>query len=255
MENLIKLRVFRDETTEIFNNIINNVRKFKDKSFIDQIDPFDDKYSEIISDLEIDSLKIFENRFELGKYINEIFNQAFPDRKSKLPFINNPHFWSWMSFIYIGQLTKNFTIRNMMSRNEHYIPAIGIYRKTWSQIPIHYRHSIREPYRIYSQFGEKARIYFNPKDVCFSGNMIETLRSRKATANHPTINDYINIKYDRGDGFAKTGASTKVDPDKGTGKSSTVRLGKIYKRLNQNYCAKEMSHIQIAERVGPGFEI
>ena len=55
--------------------------------------------------------------------------------------------------------------------------------------------------------------------------------------------------------FAKTGASTKVDPDKGTGKSSTVRLGKIYKRLNQNYCAKEMSHIQIAERVGPGFEI
>ena len=47
MENLIKLRVFRDETTEIFNNIINNVRKFKDKSFIDQIDPFDDKYSEI----------------------------------------------------------------------------------------------------------------------------------------------------------------------------------------------------------------
>ncbi len=42
MENLIKLRVFRDETTEIFNNIINNVRKFKDKSFIDQIDPFDD---------------------------------------------------------------------------------------------------------------------------------------------------------------------------------------------------------------------
>ena len=69
MENLIKLRVFRDETTEIFNNIINNVRKFKDKSFIDQIDPFDDKYSEIISDVEIDSLKIFENRFELGKYI------------------------------------------------------------------------------------------------------------------------------------------------------------------------------------------
>ena len=59
MENLIKLRVFRDETTEIFNNIINNVRKFKDKSFIDQIDPFDDKYSEIISDVEIDSLKIF----------------------------------------------------------------------------------------------------------------------------------------------------------------------------------------------------
>ena len=255
MEKLIQLRTFRKEATNQFNELISNVRKDKDKSYIELIDPFDDEYSEIISDTQIDTLKIFENRFEMAKYIYEIINQAFPDRKSKSPFINNPDFWSWLAFIYLEQLTKNFTVKNIMRRNEHYIPAIGRFRKTWSQIPIHYRHSIREPYRIFSQFGENSKIYFNPKDVCFAGNMIETLRSRKATANHPTINDYVNLKYDRGDGFAKSGASTKVVPDKGTGKSSTVRLGKIYKRLNKNYCAKELSSIQIAEKVGPGFEI
>ena len=108
MEKLIQLRTFRKEATNQFNELISNVRKDKDKSYIELIDPFDDEYSEIISDTQIDTLKIFENRFELAKYIYEIINQAFPDRKSKSPFINNPDFWSWLAFIYLEQLTKNF---------------------------------------------------------------------------------------------------------------------------------------------------
>ena len=59
MEKHIQLRTFRKEATDQFSELISNVRKDKDKSYIDLIDPFDDEYSEIISDTQIDTLKIF----------------------------------------------------------------------------------------------------------------------------------------------------------------------------------------------------
>ena len=54
MENKVKLRVFKRETTEKFNEIISKIRKTKDKTFINEIDPYDDNQSQIISDILID---------------------------------------------------------------------------------------------------------------------------------------------------------------------------------------------------------
>ena len=39
------------------------------------------------------------------------------------------------------------------------------------------------------------------------------------------------------------------------GRSSARRLGRIYKRLNKNYIAKELNAIEISQRIGPGFEL
>ena len=256
MENYMKLRVFNKETTEKFNEIISKIRKTKDKNFINEIDPLNDNQSQVISDVLIDQNRSFNTRYDLGKYIHEIIFEAFPDRTVRNGYNNNPHFWSWLAFIYLNQLTKDFTIRNLINRNEHYIPAIGIYRKTWAQSrPIYYRHAIREPYRLYDQYGEKSKIYFNSKDVCFSGDLIESIRSRKSTAAHPYLNEFINLKYDRGDGFAKPGTSSKEDKKSARGRSSARRLGRIYKRLNKNYIAKELNAIEISQRIGPGFEL
>ena len=49
MENKVKLRVFKRETTEKFNEIISKIRKTKDKTFINEIDPYDYNQSQIIS--------------------------------------------------------------------------------------------------------------------------------------------------------------------------------------------------------------
>ena len=255
MENKVKLRVFKRETTEKFNEIISKIRKTKDKTFINEIDPYDDNQSQIISDILIDQKKPFRTRYDLGKYIHEIIFEAFPTRSLRKGYNNNPDFWSWLAFIYLDQLTKDFTIRSLINRNEHYIPAVGDFRKTWGQRPIHYRHAIREPFRLYSQYGEQSKIYFNPKDVCFSGDLIESIRSRKSTSTHPFLNEFINLKYDRGDGFAKPGTSSKEDKKSSRGRSSARRLGRIYKRLNKNYIAKELNAIEISQRIGPGFEL
>ena len=156
---------------------VGKIRKTKDKTFINEIDPYDDNQSQIISDILIDQKKPFRTRYDLGKYIHEIIFEAFPTRSVRNGYNNNPDFWSWLAFIYLDQLTKDFTIRSLINRNEHYIPAVGDFRKTWGQRPIHYRHAIREPFRLYSQYGEQSKIYFNPKDVCFSGDLIESIRS------------------------------------------------------------------------------
>ena len=147
------------------------------------------------------------------------------------------------------------TFPDTINRGEHYIPAIERFSKEWDPRPVYHRHSVRESYRVYSLYKEKSRIYFNPVGIQFHGNVMESMRSRKNCANHPNLNDYINLKYDRGDGFAKKGAATTVSKKKGTGGKSLVRVGLIYKRMNKNYLAKYMDPYQIAERIGPGFEL
>ena len=38
----------------------------------------------------------------------------------------DPDFWCWLSIIYFDQLTKNYSA---VSRMEHYIPAVGRFRR------------------------------------------------------------------------------------------------------------------------------
>ena len=43
--------------------------------------------------------------------------------------------------------------------------------------------------------------------------------------------------------------------EKITGRASTVRLAKIYRRLNINYVGPLLNAFEIGEKVGPGFEL
>ena len=265
MEKFVKLRVLNKESTDRFCTIIDQCKKYQKsigrkepeytRKHIQEIDPYSLEDSEIISNIEIDINKKFKNRYELAKYIYEIINVAFPEKEVRFSFYGNPDFWAWFSLIYIEQLTAGFTIKETISRGEHYIPAIQRFSKAWEVRPVYHRHSVRESYRVYSLYKEKSKIYFNPDGVQFHGNVMESIRSRKKCANHPSLNEYINLKYDRGDGFAKRGAATTYSKKKGTGGKSLVRLGLIYKRMNNNYVAKFMDPYQIAERIGPGFEL
>ena len=115
----------------------------------------------------------------------------------------------------------------------------------------------RESYRLYERFGEDSKIYFNKKNLFETGNIIESIRSRQDTSNHKGIHDYLLLKYKDLDGFAKAGAAETVSIQKEIKKlleESTVRLAKIYRRLNINFVGPLLSAHEIAEKVGPGFE-
>lgn len=253
MNNLLQLRKFKPDYTEFVYEQIAEFRSEKDENLLTKINPFDEKNTDIISfDFVLDPNKKFSNRFHLGKYIHELISGTL--KKEEIKSIqNDPDFWTWLSMVYFKQLTKNYS---SVSRMEHYIPAIGRYRrKIGGSFNIAHRHSVREPVRLYKEFGEESKIYFNQKNIHQQGNIIESIRSRKECASNPQIHELLKLKYMKEDGYAKPGTATTSNEEKGTGRSSTVRLGKLYRRLNVTYIGPLLNALELSEKLGPGFEL
>ena len=254
MAEFIQFRKFKPDYTDFVFTQIQEFRNTKDTKLMEGINPFDDDNTIIISSKNaLDINKKFQNRYFLGQYIYEQIQEFLIKDIPLSDFMNDPDFWSWLSFVYIKQLTKNFT---SVSRMEHYIPAIGRYRlKIGGYFSIAHRHSVREPYRLFSQFREESKFYFNQKNIHQQGNIIESIRSRKDTLNHKAIHEYLILKYSKEDGYSRKGTATTSSEEKGTGRDSTVRLGKLYRRLNIAYIGPLLTPRELADTLGPGFEL
>tara|TARA_Y100001978_G_C23682309_1_gene429755 strand:- start:151 stop:939 length:789 start_codon:yes stop_codon:yes gene_type:complete len=259
----IKLHVLKKEATDQFQENLKTIYKYKNqidenerKRLFTEIKPNDPNHCEIISDFELDQSTTFSNRFEFGKYLYKDLGEFLKDKNERKKYSNNPHFWSWIVLVYIEQLSNKFKQSN---RPDRYIPAMGDYKIYGSHNTAH-RHMARESYRLYERFGEESKIYFNKKKLFETGNIIESIRSRQDTSNHDGIHKYLLLKYKDKDGYAIPKAAEPEkwknrDIEKITGRESTVRLAKIYRRLNINYVGPLLNAFEIGEKVGPGFEL
>ena len=258
----IKLSIFKEDATDKFLENLQSIYSLgsqidieERKNLFTEINPEDKTFCEEISNIQLDTNMKFTNRFEFGKYLHSKIKTHFEDSKEKSRCINNPHFWSWIVLVYIEQLSNNY---KEVRRPDRYIPALNKY-KIYGSFNTSHRHMARESYRLYERFGEDSKIYFNKKNLYETGNIIESIRSRQDTSNHKGIHDYLLLKYKDLDGFAKAGAAETVQfknrNKKITGRESTVRLAKIYRRLNINFVGPLLSAHEIAEKVGPGFEL
>ena len=258
----IKLHVLKKEGTDLIQNNLksifvnkNDINESERIKLFTEIKPTDLIYCEKISDIEFDTEKIFENRFEFGKYLFLKLELFLKDNILRRKYINNPHFWTWIVLVYIKQLSNEY---KQSRRPDRYIPAIGDY-KIYGSFNTAHRHMARESYRLYERFGENSKIYFNKKNLFETGNIIESMRSRQDTSNHDGIHEYLLLKYRDEDGYAIPKAAETVQfKDKNkkiTGKESTVRLAKIYRRINISFVGPLLTAHEIGATVGPGFEL
>lgn len=249
----IQLRRFKKYYVQKLWDKLETYKQDNNPQIFDDLDLESSDSTEVISEITIDMEREFEGRFYLGKYIYEIVSKAFEIKNNKFEYIDDPGFWTWLSFLYFDQLTKNKTdIRRM----EHYIPDIGEFKGRIETLSIAYRHSVREHFKIYSQFGEEGKIYYlSTTKISQQGNIIESIRSRKHCVNHPQIHRYLTLKYALPSGFARKSTATTPNPKSGTGIDSTVRLATIYKRLNLTYIGLLLTAEELADTIGPGFEL
>lgn len=222
-------------------------RSKKDEKLLQDFDLFSEENIEQISEVEIELDRLFSNRFQLAKYLVGLIDGSDFVRNE----INQPYMWSWLSCVYLDQLTNGFA---NVSRMEHYIPTIGDYKKKLGWASVAHRHSVREPYRLYKDYGESSKIYFSKK-IHQQGNIIESIRSRQDCVSNKQIHEYLLMKYAMPDGFARAGTATVPKPARGTGRDSTVRLGKLFKRLAITFHAPELKVAELSSYLGPGFDI
>ena len=78
--------------------------------------------------------RTFRTRFDVGKYLDELFGEA-----EGLNLNKNKGLWSWLAAFYFEQLCP---LGARPGENARWVPAVGDFRK-------YYRHLLAGPYHIY----------------------------------------------------------------------------------------------------------
>ena len=190
------------------------------KSFL-----FEDSYADILDkSLDIDPDKKFKSRFDFAKYLNEILQHC-----NNEILLSTNGIWNWLTCLYFDQLfpKKNKgrqDIRFIVSGNPFY----------------HYRHLVREAWKIYHLYGEESYPIFNIKAVNILPDEFEATTSN---------NDILNLNFLKlfSELYTKK-SGNRVILKQGVTDTDTTKPGilrrliKVNKRLSINYYLKGMEY-------------
>ena len=142
-------RKFNSDGVSAFRRVLNNARFGKKSNQAGLLDEaglaeilellFDDRFSEQVVDISLDSGKSFKNRLELGLYLKK----CIPENSSAHQY-ENVGFWSWVSAFYINKILepgsdqKSFKVWS----DYRYIPEASLSKFRY------YRHLCYLPYWI-----------------------------------------------------------------------------------------------------------
>ncbi|MGF6486961.1 hypothetical protein [Pseudomonas frederiksbergensis] len=192
----------------------------------------------VVVDVEIDLSKIFKNRFEFGKYIDDLLCENF-DAKWLLAQ-KNDGIWEWLTIAYFSQFGKK------MSKYWHY----SIERKGHSG-SLAYRHLARTSFEMYWRHGPEALVMLSAKMPTW-GDLSEQLTSRQNVVYHRAYIQTANAMYMK-EGEPLTGAANRVKPMKKrkrgdtTGKGGVGRLALAVRRLSRTYDTHTLQPSQMME--------
>lgn len=193
--------------------------------------------TESMGNCEIDPLRQFNSRYELGIYLN---NQLSSEDFNVLLSPENDGLWAWLAVVYFSQLTAKG-----IRRSEHYV----VVRKGTAG-SLAYRHSVRTAYELVHIHGQYAQICLK-SPIHTYGDITEQLASRQAIAHNKGFFQIANELYLK-DGSLKRGAASKPKkpkdrkPGDRTGFGSVRRLAIALQRLNLTYDTEIMNSHQMA---------
>lgn len=181
--------------------------------------------TELAIDIEIDLTRIFENRFEFGRYIAELLAQE--DAKTLLSQ-KNDGLWDWLTIAYFSQFGKK------VSKPWHYT----VTRRGHSG-SLAYRHLARTAFEMYWRHKQASLVMLHV-DMSTWGDLAEQLTSRQNVAYHRGYIQAANALY-LSDGKLRRGAASRVRPLKKRkpgetiGKGGVARLALAVRRLCRTY--------------------
>ena len=149
----------------------------------------DARFSEEIGSEITVRQQIFGTRFDVGKYLDELFSEA-----EDLDLNKNKGLWTWLAAFYFEQLCPS---GNRPGENARWVPAVGDFRK-------YYRHLLAGPYYIYRAHRDNplralALLATPPHRP---GDIVEQLASRQELVTNKSVMEvatrlYIDLKTSR----------------------------------------------------------
>lgn len=191
--------------------------------------------TEELNSLEIDQGKVFNTRYEFGKYMAEILNSVgAPVLLSE----RNDGLWNWLTVVYFAQFGKK------SSKPWHYVVT-----RHGHSGALTYRHLARTSFEMYWRHRESSLVMQNV-DMSTWGDMSEQLTSRQNIAYHRGCIATANMLYLE-NGKLRRGAAGRVPPKARRkhgdrrGRAGVARLALAVRRLCRTYDTHGLHPVQM----------
>jgi len=233
---MIRLREFSEQGIEKFREYIQGL-----KSNLHQVRPdlnIDPYSSEFQPPVNIDEIKTFSSRMEMGKYLKECFEGANVKRDK---FIRNHSMWSWLAYIWFDQLCPVVDGSRKVRETARYICS--------SDYTDYYRHYVAASYNIYSLHGEQNSRLFLYNEVNRHNDFIEQIASRQyMISSHPVIEAVHQLYWDKNSNCPKRGAQSRNRP------GNLRRFIKVTGQLELTYDIYTMNASEILQLLPQEFD-
>lgn len=214
----MKLKILTDKGKIVLNKLLNDM---KNGAIVDVPDDLLEEYTveaydKIDIQIEVDPSRKFKNRFELGKYLYELFRNI--DRKL---LFNEPGLWNWLTYLWLDQLCPFSGETRKVGELARYI-----YDSRYTK---YYRHLILSSWDIYSLHGKNSKIMlYSP--VYQTNDILEQLASRQnIITNKGLIETVYKLYWDNENNRPVTGASDRNRP------GNVRRLVSVAEQLDLTY--------------------
>ncbi|RLI76483.1 hypothetical protein DRP05_12820 [Archaeoglobales archaeon] len=238
---MIPLRIMLSEGEDQFRKYIQQV---KIDSSISRPDLNQNRYSKEFSPkIEVEEKVSFESKFDLAKYLYDLFDKAGVTRKDVL---KEKGLWTWLAYLWFDQLTND--LKNILKREEYYIcTEPSNYRR-------YYLHLVASPYIIYSLFinsryGVHISMPFLYNEVWKSNDFAEHVAPNQFIISHENLVDTIyKLYYDESKNRPKKGVTDRNKP------GSIRRFVKVIRQFELTYDIYSMTSDQIIELLPSEFD-
>ena len=232
------LYIFNESGLEIFHEyLINNKNKYSENFKFSML--YDKKYCTPVYGAKPFEQKIFKNKGEAAKYINEIIENATIEDK-----YYNPYLWGWLSAYFFDSVCPIKNGKRNIRNVYRYIPN---HEKDWRN---YYRHLLAFPLRIYEFHGDMPKILLSGP-VHQVGDFVEQIGSRQNLAMNKGVLEAANLLYwDNSANKPKVGALAT-----GRRKGALRRFINVINQLDKTYDLFSMSGKEIISLLPKEFEM
>ena len=246
---MIEVRKFNDDGMKEFYDFIIETRKKEDAKAPQLIFPDFHKRKDLTTSFsskssKIDEKKIFNDRYELGLYLNKIC----PEFKNEH---DNLGLWAWLAAVYFSQLRQRG--RHGTQRSEHFIP--DEYSQKTLKASNAFRHSVRMAFfLVLKQSDSFCKFIMTGRPTHEMGDAWGQCCSRKSLLTSPSMIALILKLYqDPKTGFCKKGVFSSPGKTRKSiaGKGGCRRLLTILlPRLKKSFDIEVMNPDQLIDVAG-----
>jgi hypothetical protein len=201
------------------------------------------EYIEDFSEIQIDSARTFESRFEFGLYLMEVLNDLSFEA---LMAPASDAFWAWVSAVYFRQLSAPTPRNKDAKKPEHFLVVRQGFKGSLA-----YRNGARTSYELVKVHGGTALVGLSGTMGTF-GEIAEALTSRSNIARDLGYFRAAHRLYLH-DGKPVPGAASRArhpkkrKPGEKRGMGGAGRLALVLNRLTLTFDTAEMSSTQLID--------